>query len=54
MKKVTQCQRQGSEGHDLPHDLPNLESKLLRQAMTWDEKIQIPKLELRGVNEKVR
>ena len=31
----------------------NLESKLTIQATTWDEKIQIPKLELRGVNEKV-
>ena len=32
----------------------NLESKLRIEATTWDEKIQIPKLELRGVNEKVR
>ena len=31
-----------------------LESKLTIKATTWDEKIQIPKLELRGVNEKVR
>ena len=31
-----------------------LESKLTIKAMTWDKKIQIPKLELRGVNEKVR
>ena len=67
-EKVTQCQRQGSEGHDPPHALKssyrgrmisdfrvsNLESKLTRQATTWDKKIQIPKLELRGVNEKVR
>ena len=66
--KVTQCQRQGSEGHDPPHALKfsqcgrmildfrvsNLERKLTIQATTWDEKIQIPKLELRGVNEKVR
>ena len=29
------------------------ESKLTKQATTWDEKIQIPKLELRGVSEKV-
>ena len=66
-EKVTQCQRQGSEGHDPPHALKSsqrgrmisdfrvreLESKLTIQATTWDEKIQIPKLELRGVNEKV-
>mgnify|MGYP007069758458 CR=1 FL=1 len=28
----------------------NLESKLTIKATTWDVKIQIPKLELRGVN----
>ena len=32
----------------------NLESKLTIKATTWDEEIQILKLELRGVNEKVR
>ena len=32
----------------------NLESKVTIKATTWDEKIQIPKLELRGVKEKVR
>ena len=65
---VKQCQRQGSEGHDPPHALKSsqrgrmisdcrvqkLESKLTIYDTTWDEKIQIPKLELRGVNEKVR
>ena len=32
----------------------NLESKLTIEGTTWDKKMQIPKLELRGVNEKVR
>ena len=59
---VTQCQRQGSEGHDPPHALKslergrmisdfrvsNLDSKLTIYATTWDEKLQIPKLKLRG------
>ena len=67
-EKVEQYRIQGSEGHDPPHALKCsqrggmisdirvsiLESKLTIQATTWDEKIQIPKLELRGVNEKVR
>ena len=67
-QKVRQCQRQGSEGHEPPHALKSsqgghmisdfriqgLESKLAMQATTWDEEIQIRKLELRGVNEKVR
>ena len=30
-----------------------LESKLTIKATTWDEIIQIPKLQLRGVNEKL-
>ena len=30
-----------------------LESNLTMKATTWDKKIQIPKLELRGVNEKL-
>ena len=61
------CKRLHSETHDPPHALKsssrgrmiadfrvsNLESKLTIKAMTWDEKIQIPKFELRGVNEKV-
>ena len=40
------CKRLHSERDEL-------ESKLTIYATTWDEKIQIPKLELRGVNEKV-
>ena len=62
------CKRLHSERHKPPHALKsssrghmisdfrvaNLESKLTIKATTWDEKIQTPKLELRGVNEKVR
>ena len=62
------CKRLHSERHEPPHaiktsyrgrmisdfQLQELESKLTIYATTWDEKIQIPKLELRGVNEKVR
>ena len=62
------CKRLHSERHEPPHGIKTsyrgrmildfrvqvLESKLTIYAMPWDEKIQIPKLELRGVNEKVR
>ena len=62
------CKRLQSERHEPPHAFKSssrgrmisdfrvleLDSKLTIEATTWDEKIQIPKLELRGVNEKVR
>ena len=62
------CKRLHSERHEPPHALKSsyhgrtipdfrlqeLESKLTIEVTTWDEKIQIPKIELRGVNEKVR
>ena len=52
---VMLCQRQGSEEHEPPHATTpqDLESKLTMYATTWDEKIKILKLEMRGVNEKV-
>ena len=62
------CKRLHSERHESPHAIKTsyrfrmisdfrvqeLESKLMIYVTTWDYKIQIPKLELRGVNEKVR
>ena len=62
------CKRLHSERHEPPHaiktsergrmisncQVQELESKLRMYVTTWDEKIQIPKLELRGVNEKLR
>ena len=62
------CKRLHSERHEPPHEIntsyrgrmisdfgvQELEAKLTIEATTWHKKIQIPKLELRGVNEKVR
>ena len=61
------CKRLHNERHEPPHALKssqrgrmisdfrvqNLESKLTMLATTWDEKIQISRLELSRVNEKV-
>ena len=61
------CKRLHSERHEPPHaiktsyhgrmisdfQIHELESKLTIYATKWDEKLQIPKHELGGVNEKV-
>ena len=61
------CKRLHSERHEPPHaiktsyhgrmisyfQVQGLESKLMIYATTWVEKIQIPKHEITGVNEKL-
>ena len=67
-EKVMLCHRQGREGYEPLNALKSskcgrmisdfrvqdLESKLMMLGTTWDEKIQIPKLDLRVVSETVR